>query len=125
MTKKDFQLLRCLFVQDIVYIIFNIFLNVYYVYAVTTMNETQTILVQFISEILEEFLTFLQFIPFCVSFFVFILVSKAFRSELKRMIYKMIGKNLAPIREEENIQENAERDSVKLNVAVSTIVLPA
>jgi hypothetical protein len=37
----------------------------------------------------------------------------------------MIGKNLAPIREEENIQENAERDSVKLNVAVSTIVLRA
>jgi len=126
MTKKDFQLLRCLFVQDILYIISNIFLNIYYVYAVTTMNETKTILEQVISGFLEESLIFLQLIPCCGSFLVFIIVSKAFRSELKRMVYKIFGKNLTPIREEENNQENAERDNVKLNiVVVSTIVSPA
>ncbi len=121
MTKKDFQLLHCLFVQDIVYIVCNIFLNVYYVYAVARMDQNQTSLEATISDFLHKILNFLQFIPFCGSFFIFMVVSKVFRNELKRMMYKMIGKNLTPIHEEENRQEHVRRDSVKLNV-VNTAV---
>jgi hypothetical protein len=33
-------------------------------------------------------------------------LSKSFRNELKRTIYKIRGKDLVPIREEENKQEN-------------------
>jgi hypothetical protein len=33
-------------------------------------------------------------------------VSRSFRNELKRTIYKICGKGLVPIREEENKQEN-------------------
>jgi len=121
MTKKDLQLLRCLFVQDIVYIVCNIFLNVYYVYAVARMDQNQTSLELTIGDFLHKILNFLQFIPFCGSFFIFMAVSKVFRNELKRMMYKMIGKNLTPIREEENRQEHVRRDSVKLNV-VNTVV---
>ena len=120
MTKKDFQLLRCLFAHDILYIICNFFLNVYYAYAAARITQVQTPLEEAISSFFRNFLTFLQQISFCVSFFIFILVSKAFRNELKRMIYKMVGKNLNHVREE----ENHERDNVELNV-VHAIVLSA
>lgn len=46
MNRKDFQLLSCLLVQDIVYIGSNIFLNIYYVYIVARMNESKSILEQ-------------------------------------------------------------------------------
>jgi hypothetical protein len=124
MTKKDFQLLRCLFVQDIVYIICNLFLTIYYAYAATRIDQTQTYLELIISDFLKNLFTLLEFIPFCASFFIFIVVSKAFRSELKRMIYKMIGKKLISIRNKENRQGIVRRDSVELNV-VNTVVLPA
>jgi hypothetical protein len=69
---------------------------------------------------LQNIFTLLEFIPFCASFFIFIVVSKAFRSELKRMI----GKKLISIRNKENRQGIVRRDSVELNV-VNTVVLPA
>ncbi len=116
MTKKDFQFLRCLFVQDILYIICNIFLNVYDVYAVGRVDKNPTSLELAISDFLHKLLNFLQLIPFCGNFFIFIVVSKVFRNELKRMMYKMIGKSSTLIREEENRQKHVEKDSVKLNV---------
>jgi hypothetical protein len=118
MTKKDFQMLRCLFVQDIVYIVFSFFLSIDYVYEAATSNQIQTPLVQAIDNFVHYFLTFLHDVPFCASFFIFISVSKAFRNELKRTIYKIFGKNLMAVREEENIQENAGGDNIELNVAV-------
>jgi hypothetical protein len=42
MTKKDFQLLRCLFVQDVVYILFSVSISVYIVYAPATVRKTRT-----------------------------------------------------------------------------------
>ena len=46
MTKKDFQLLRCLFVQDVVYILFSVPINVYLVYAVVIASQSRTPLQQ-------------------------------------------------------------------------------
>jgi len=118
MTKKDFQLLRCLFVHDVVYIICNFFLNVYYVYSAARVRQVQTTLEEAIGDFFGDFLTFFQQISYCVSFFIFIIVSKAFRNELKRRMYKMVGKNLNHVREE----ENNKRDNVELNV-VNSVVL--
>ncbi|CAF4368313.1 unnamed protein product [Adineta steineri] len=124
MTKKDFQLLRCLFVQDIIFIIFTTLISTFYVFDAITKYQNGTILEQAIRNFLYYFITFLYSTSYSVNIFVFIIVSKAFRHELKRTIYKIIGKDLIPIREEENRQENHERDNVEINV-VSTIDLPA
>ncbi|CAF1263670.1 unnamed protein product [Adineta steineri] len=124
MTKKDFQLLRCLFVQDIIFIIFTTLISTFYVFDAITKYQNGTILEQAIRNFLYYFITFLYSTSYSVNIFVFMIVSKAFRHELKRTIYKIIGKDLIPIREEENRQENHERDNVEINV-VSTIDLPA
>ncbi|CAF3306960.1 unnamed protein product [Rotaria sp. Silwood2] len=127
MHKKDFQLLFCLYVHDIVYIIFNVFVAAYYVYVAATKDQIRTSFHQTIDNFLSGFGTFIHHIPYCASFFIFISVSKAFRQEMKRLFYKMYCKNFKPIREAENRQQNIERDNVELNVAdaiVSTIILP-
>jgi len=124
MTKKDFQLLRCLFVQDIICIIFITFPSLYDVYTAVTENNTRSPLEQAIVNFITNFSTFIHHIPYCASFFIFISVSKAFRQEIKRMAYKMCGKNLMTVQEEEHRQQNDARDAIELNVVVDTIVLP-
>jgi hypothetical protein len=106
MTKKDFQLLRCLFAHDIVFIIFSIGSASFTVYQTATRNQTRTPLQSAIITFINNFGTFLRLIPYCASFYIFVAVSKSFRNELKRTIYKICGKGLVPIREEENKQEN-------------------
>ncbi|CAF1197513.1 unnamed protein product [Adineta steineri] len=120
MTKKDFQLLRCLFVQDIIFIIFTTLISTFYVFDALTKYQNGTILEQAIRNFLYYFMTFIYSTSYSVNIFVFMIVSKAFRHELKRTIYKIISKDLIPIREE----ENHERDNVEINV-VSIIELPA
>jgi len=124
MSKKDFQLLRCLFVQDIVYIIFSIGSNMFTVYKAAVINKIQTLLEHGIDDFFNNVTTFLHHLPYCASFFIFVVVSKAFRNEVKRMIYKMFGKDLMTIQEEENRQEKVERDNIEINVVVSSNVLP-
>ncbi len=118
MTKKDFQLLRCLFAQDIVYIIFSISLSVSMAYQAVKMYQMQTPLEQTIDAFFYNISVLFHHIPYCASFYIFVVVSKAFRNELKRMVYKICGKDIISIREEENKQENAGRDNVELNVVV-------
>jgi len=118
MTKKDFQLLRCLFAQDIVYIIFSIGLSISTVYQAATMHQMQTPLVQAINAFFYNISIFLHHIPYCASFYIYVVVSKAFRNELKRMVYKICGQKISSTCEEENKQENVGRDNVELNVAV-------
>ena len=101
MTRKDFQLLRCLFLQDILFIGFGMLLIIYYIYYAVTKDQLRSMLEQGIINFLSKFFTFLYAIPFSANFFVFILVSKAFRYEVKRALYRMIGKQFHPIREEE------------------------
>jgi len=119
MTKRDFQLLRCLFAQDIVYITCSLGTTVYYVYSVTASNQMGTPLEQAIYNFLGNLFTFIYIISYCVSFFIFISISKAFRQELKRIIYKICRKNLMTLREEENRQENIELNVVVVSTIVS------
>ena len=106
MTKKDFQLLRCLFAHDVVYTIFSIGFMINMVYDTAVINKIQTPLEQAIKDFFENLTNFFHHIPFCASFFIFIGLSKAFRHELKRMIYKIVGKDLIVLRDEEKRQEN-------------------
>ena len=92
MTKKDFQLLRCLFAHGIVYIVFRMGINLYYGYAAVTRNLIRTQLHQAIDTLLNDFLSLLFNISYCISFFIYVVISKAFRQELNRMVYKMFGK---------------------------------
>jgi hypothetical protein len=89
-----------------------------------TKDNTRSPLEQAIVDFISNISTFLHHIPFCVSFIIFMSVSKAFRQEIKRMVNKMCCKNLIPVHEEENRQQHDPKDIAKLN-AVSTIVLPA
>jgi hypothetical protein len=124
MNKKDFQLLRCLYVHDIVFIIFVSFPSIYGVYIAVTKDTIYSPLDQAIINFISNFSTFIHHIPFCVSFLIFINVSKAFRQEIKRMGYKICGKNLIPTQEEENKQQNYSKEMAEINVA-SIIELPA
>ena len=119
MTKKDFQLLRCLFAQDIVFVILTLYVNVYFVYSAITKDQIRTPTEQAVVNFVDRSSSFLFNISFCLSFFVFISISKAFRQEVKRMVYKICGIQLAVVREEQNMPENVE-----LNVVtVSTVQL--
>ncbi|CAF1090015.1 unnamed protein product [Adineta steineri] len=121
MNKKDFQLLRCLYIQNIIYITCNIVLSVGIVYATAIRYETATPLQQALNNFLNNFGSVLHDIPYCTNFITFICVSKAFRLEVKRLIFKMVRKDLTTIREEENNQQEAVKDNIELNHAISTI----
>ncbi|CAF3436197.1 unnamed protein product [Rotaria sp. Silwood1] len=123
MNKKDFQLLRCLYAHNIVYIICTIVLIVSLVYGTTIRYKVQNPFDRTVYNFLNDFGSFLHYIPYCTSFFIFICFSKAFRLELKRYIYKICGKDSTTVREEENKELQLSRDNKELNVAVSTIVL--
>jgi hypothetical protein len=119
MTKKDFQLLRCLFVHDIVYIIFTIGHSIYIVYEGATIYQKRSSLQQEIVDFINHFNEFLHHIPYCLSFYIFVMVSKAFRHALKQMIYEICRKDLTAIQEEENAgKENRELDVVIVNPIV-------
>jgi hypothetical protein len=112
MTKKDFQLLRCLFVQDIVYISLSTFFNICSIYTEVMGDQLQTPLEQAINNFLTKFSTFFYNIFYCSNFFIFLIGSKAFRQELKRMIYKLCGKQLIVMQDDENKQNNMELNVV-------------
>ncbi|CAF1255033.1 unnamed protein product [Adineta steineri] len=114
MTKKDFQLLRCLFAHGIAYVFFRIGINMYFGYEAITRDVIRTSLHQAIDIFLNNFLSLLFNISYSISFFIYIIISKAFRHELKRMIYKIFGRDLIPIRD------------VELNVVVvsCTVISP-
>jgi hypothetical protein len=115
MTRKDFQLLRCLYVHDIVYIICSLFLNMYYVYGTATTDQVRTSFGEAIYLFIFDLLSFLHHIPYCISFIIFIVVCKDFRIELKRMIYKVFGRNSIVVRDAD----------IRQTVAVSIIIPPA
>ena len=119
MTKKDFQLLRCLFLQTVVYILVTICSTFYSPYKVISRDQKRTPLQQAIVDFLDNLFTFIYFIFFCSGFFIFICVSKAFRQEVKQLIYKMVGKDLLALpREEEHGHEDLEKRKTELVVGV-------
>jgi hypothetical protein len=121
MTKKDFQLLRCLFVQIIVYISVSIIPSSYSVYQLITKHQIRTPLQEAIINFLDKFFMFVFFIFHCSSFFIFVCVSKAFRQDLKRIIWKIFGKNSVVLREEENKPNIAMQNTI----IVESIVIPS
>ncbi|UJR32700.1 hypothetical protein I4U23_020159 [Adineta vaga] len=124
MTKKDFELLRCLLAQDVIYIIFTIGLNINAIYELIKNVQTNTPIELAIDGFIVKCTLFLHQIPYCASFFIFISVSKTFRLDVKRSMYKIIGKELLRTREESNCRRlGMKRATVELNVPVSTIDL--
>ena len=119
MTKKDFQLLRCLFVQVIVFITFSVCININFVYSSITKDRQGTVLEQALNNFVSKLCIVLYDMGYCTIFFVFIGISKAFRQEFKRLIYKMFGKNGVILREEENRQDHIELRGVVVNTITS------
>jgi hypothetical protein len=74
---------------------------------------------------LNNFGSFLHYIPYCTSFGIFISVSKAFRQDVKQMVDRICGKNPLIIQTEEiNHAHERKAENIELNtVVVSTIVL--
>ncbi|CAF1576158.1 unnamed protein product [Rotaria magnacalcarata] len=121
MTKKDFQLIRCLFVLVIVYISVSIAPTLNSVYTTATKNQIRTPLQDETVYFIANLFVFIYFTFYCSNFFIFLIVSKAFRYELKRIFFKLFDNDLAVLTEEENIQKNNEH----LNVTVvNTIEIP-
>jgi uncharacterized protein YggT (Ycf19 family) len=119
MTNKDFQLLRCLFAQDIVFIVFSLWVIIYYVYSAVTNDQIRTPMEQAIVNFSDRLSSFLYNVSYCVSFFIFMGISRAFRQELKRMVYKICGKNLVQLHNEQDREESVEQNVI----VVSTIEL--
>ena len=119
MTKKDFQLLRCLFGHNVVYILFSSFTSSFLLYRAITQGQNRTALETAIVNFLSNLSTFVYFTFYCSSFFIFLCVSKAFRQELKQLIYKMVGREVGTMRvEEEPQQEIPNRNNMELVVDV-------
>ena len=108
MNKKDFQLLRCLFTQVIVYIICSAFPTGYSIYSIATRYQDRTLLQEILNSVVMNMLNLLYFTYHATSIFVFISISKAFRNELKRCVDKLIGKDLITIRTEDQQQQQSE-----------------
>ncbi|CAF1241420.1 unnamed protein product [Adineta steineri] len=121
MNKKDFQLLRCLYVLDIVYISFSLFASIFNVYQASTQDQIRTPLRSAIENFLTRMASFSYHIPFCISFFIFLFVSKAFRQEMKYLMYKICGKDRIGIRERQNVQLHDRRDNKDLNIVINVV----
>jgi hypothetical protein len=93
-TKKDFQILRCLFVHIIIYMIATVFSAVLSIYSVATKSKSRIPLEQAVHDFFSDLFTVFSFSYYGASFFIFFIVSKAFRSELKRLVSKIFGKLL-------------------------------
>ena len=126
MTKKDFQLLRCLYAHNIVYIIFSSSLLVSLNYSSALRHQTPTPFEQSISTFISGIASFLQVIPYGTSFFIFVSMSRAFRNELKRLVAGICGKDIRTIRDDEPTQQEEAKNQLEANnMAISTIILPA
>ena len=69
MTKKDFQLLRCLFAQSVVYVSSILLISVYNVYDTVTKDQIRTPLNQAIQNFLSNFFEFIFNIYYSADFF--------------------------------------------------------
>ncbi|CAF1195260.1 unnamed protein product [Adineta steineri] len=121
MKKKDFQLLRCLFVQGIIFTFFCIFIAADFTYQAAERDRIQTSRNEAISTFIYNLFTTLYNIPFCANFYVFVSFSKAFRQDVKQLVRKMFGKDtIAPREEEPNNRENINYKAPGANsVAIS------
>ena len=96
MTKKDFQLLRCLYAYNIAYVIFSSPSAIFGAYtAIRTspdLGSFQSVIENFVSPLC----VCIYQISYCVGFFIFLSISKSFRQEIKRMFSSVHERTLAP-----------------------------
>ena len=120
MHKKDFQLLRCLFAKDIICIICNLFLCFYVIFNTLTTFRILKAWEQKLDTFLFRVSSLVHHIPACASFYTYVVISKAFRQNLQRMAWKMIGKNIvANVEEEPN--ELEVRQVANESIVVSSV----
>jgi len=115
MTKRDFQLLRCLYTHDITYILSIILVDVGAIYGTINPAYSRTPNEEALYNFLNSFGAFIHFISRCSSVFIFISTSKAFRQEFKRMIYKICCRNIPIVQEENQVQEHIEINNVHVH----------
>ena len=124
MTKKDFQLLRCLFAHDVVYISVSIISSFYGIYKMSSRDKQHTPLQSKLIDFFENLFAFIYFTYYSTSFFIFLFVSKAFRQEVKQIIYKIIRKDMAVFQGEVEQQQQLDKNNIQLNIdVVSTGVM--
>ena len=122
MRKKDFQLLRCLFAKDIIYIIFNAYQCIYFLYKLDPKSRPQTNSEREHDTFIFNLGESIQYIPSCVTFIIYTIISRAFRQTCKRVTWKMFGKDFNVTREEDLNEQEIERNGNEL-VVVSTIAI--
>ena len=121
MRKKDFQLLRCLLAKNIIYLTCDSVLFVYFIYSCIPKSQIQTSWDEDRDTFIFNVGSLIYQIPSCAGFYTYIVLSKAFRQSFKRLIWKIIGKDLPIIREEEQ-QDQEIKHEAKESIAISTIV---
>ena len=106
MTKKDFQLLRCLFAHNIIYIIFSLGMSIYPVYQMISFAKIKSPIEQLISDFFLTVVYTLHHIPYCVNFYIYFIISRAFRNEVKRKVSRLFRQQVVPINEEDMNNNN-------------------
>ena len=115
MNKKDFQLLRCLFAQVIVYIVCSAFPSGYSIYEIATQDQENTLLQETLKRVVLNVLDVLYSTYHATSFFVFLAISKAFRNELKRYLCRLVGQKLDILRAEDQQQQQQQLPEPQLS----------
>jgi len=106
MTKKDFQLLRCLFAHNIIYIIFSLGMSIYPVYQMISFAKIKSPIEQLISDFFLTVVYTLHHIPYCANFYIYFIISRAFRNEVKRKVSRLFRQQVIPINEEDMNNNN-------------------
>ena len=83
---KDRQLIKILFVNISIYIIFNMMLSIVLMYQEVTRYNTKTQVETQIENLLSSIGLFSYYIPFCIGCFSNLVVSKTFRKEIKNVL---------------------------------------
>ncbi|CAF1025737.1 unnamed protein product [Adineta steineri] len=121
MHKKDFQLLRCLFMKSIVHIFGDSLIVPYTIYQGIPTSEISTPWELARGRFLFNLGFFIHLLPCCTDFFIYAVVSKDFRQKPKQIVSNIFGQNLVIERNNDKQQElRAEPPELRI---VSTIEL--
>ena len=85
---RDRQLILMLFVDITIYIFFSLILSISLMYEQVTLNRLKTPEVFFTETFVKSIAMFTAHVPFCINSFANLLVSKAFRKEVKDLLLR-------------------------------------
>jgi hypothetical protein len=89
LNAKERQMIILLFIELLVYIIFSFMNPIYLLYKQLTEYELGSIKKQMIEQFISTILLFITFIPYSINFYINLLVSKAFRKEIKKIFFQL------------------------------------